>query len=193
MTEWIEAFGESLTIPIKKLLLVGVSMFPVIELKGTIPIAMTWDIPPITSLVFGYIGSCLPIIPLLFLLRPIIKWMYSKKIFKKFANWVETRSEHKGQLIYDYRYLGLLIFVAIPLPTTGVWTGSIVASLLEMDIKKCIPLIFLGNLIAGIIVVIIEVLVPNLMWYIIIGVLAITVLLFVLRKIKNKLKLRKQK
>ena len=189
MTEWIIAFGESLTITIQKLLVVVVSMFPIIELKGTIPIAIAWGIPKLTSFILAYIGSCLPVIPLLFLLRPIIKWMYTTKLFHGFAHWIETRSEHKGQLIYDYRYFGLFLFVAIPLPTTGIWTGSIVASLLKMDIKKCIPLIFAGNLVAGIIVVLLH----DFMWYIIIGVLAVTVLLFVIRKLKNKLELRKQK
>ncbi|MCK5128716.1 MAG: small multi-drug export protein [Clostridiales bacterium] len=189
MTEWIIAFGESVTIGVQKLLVVIVSMLPVIELKGTIPIAIAWGIPKLTSFVFAYIGSCLPVIPLLLLLRPIIKWMYTKTVFKGFANWIETRSEHRGQLIYDYRYFGLFLFVAIPLPTTGVWTGSIVASLLKMDIKKCIPLIFAGNLVAGIIVVLLH----DYMWYIIIGVLSITLLLFILRKIKNKLKSRLEK
>jgi uncharacterized membrane protein len=183
MTEWIIAFGESVTVGVQKLLVVAVSMLPVIELKGTIPIAIAWGIPKLTSFILAYIGSCLPVIPLLFLLRPIIKWMYSKKAFKGIATWIETRSEHKGQLIYDYRYIGLLLFVAIPLPTTGVWTGSIVASLLEMDIKKCIPLIFAGNLIAGIIVVLLH----DIMWYIIIGVLGITAILFVIKQLKKKM------
>ncbi len=183
MTEWITAFGESLTISTQKLLIVAVSMLPIIELKGTIPIAIAWGIPKLTSFMFAYIGSCLPVIPLLLLLRPIIKWMYSTKLFSRFANWVEAHSEHKGQLIYDYKYIGLFLFVAIPLPTTGVWTGSMVASLLKMDIKKCIPLIFAGNLVAGIIVVLLH----EFMWYIIIGVLGFTFLLFVLRKLKNKL------
>jgi uncharacterized membrane protein len=109
--------------------------------------------------------------------------MYSKKAFKGFANWIESRSKNKGQLIYDYRYIGLFLFVAIPLPTTGVWTGSIVASLLEMDIKKCIPLIFAGNLIAGIIVVLLH----DFMWYIIIAVLAITAILFIIKQLKKKM------
>ena len=183
MTEWIIAFGESVTVGVQKLLVVVVSMLPVIELKGTIPIAIAWGIPKITSFILAYIGSCLPVIPLLFLLRPIIKWMYSKKAFAKIAKWIESRSEHKGQLIYDYAYIGLFLFVAIPLPTTGVWTGSIVASLLEMDIKKCIPLIFAGNLVAGIIVVLLH----DFMWYIILGVLAITAILFVIKKLKKKL------
>jgi uncharacterized membrane protein len=184
ITEMIISYGESLSLATQKLLVVLVSMLPVIELKGTIPVAIAWGIPKLTSFILAYIGSCLPVIPLLFLLRPIIKWMYSTKLFSKFAHWIETRSEHKGQLIYDYRYLGLFLFVAIPLPTTGVWTGSIVASLLKMDIKKCIPLIFAGNLVAGIIVVLLH----DIMWYIIIGVLAVTALLFIFRKIKNKLK-----
>lgn len=191
MSEFVEliiSFGESLSLAMQKLLVVLVSMLPVIELKGTIPVAIAWGIPKLTSFILAYIGSCLPVIPLLLLLRPIIKWMYSTRLFSKFAKWIETRSEHKGQLIYDYRYIGLFLFVAIPLPTTGIWTGSIVASLLKMDIKKCIPLIFAGNLVAGIIVVLLH----DIMWYIIIGVLAVTVLLFILRKIKNKLDIKKQ-
>ena len=183
----IEIFGASLSVGTQKLLIVAVSMLPVIELKGTIPIAIAWGIPKMTSFILAYIGSCLPVIPLLFLLRPIIKWMYSKKAFKGFANWIESRSKNKGQLIYDYRYIGLFLFVAIPLPTTGVWTGSIVASLLEMDIKKCIPLIFAGNLVAGIIVTLLE----KIMWPIIIGVLAITAILFVIKQLKKSMAKKK--
>lgn len=181
MTEYIIAFGESLSLTTQKLLVILVSMFPIIELKGTIPVAIAWEIPKLTSFILAYIGSCLPVIPLLFLLRPIIKWMYTTKLFSGFAKWVETRSEHKGQLIYDYAYIGLFLFVAIPLPTTGVWTGSIVASLLKMDIKKCIPLIFAGNLVAGIIVVLLH----SIMWYIIIGVLVLTAILFLIKKFKK--------
>lgn len=181
MTEYIIAFGESLSLTTQKLLVILVSMFPIIELKGTIPVAIAWEIPKLTSFILAYIGSCLPVIPLLLLLRPIIRWMYTTKLFSGLAKWVETRSEHKGQLIYDYAYIGLFLFVAIPLPTTGVWTGSIVASLLKMDIKKCIPLIFAGNLVAGIIVVLLH----SIMWYIIIGVLALTAILFLIKKFKK--------
>jgi uncharacterized membrane protein len=188
ITDFIISYGESLTLATQKLLVVLVSMLPVIELKGTIPVAIAWGIPKMTSFILAYIGSCLPVIPILFLMRPVIKWMYSKKLFKGIAHWVEARSEHKGQLIYDYAYIGLFLFVAIPLPTTGIWTGSLIASMLKMDVKKCIPLVFLGNLIAGIIVVLLH----DIMWYIIIGVLAITVILFILRKIKKKLENRRK-
>ena len=191
MTELIKEaiinFGLGLSTGVQYILIVLVSMLPVIELKLTIPLAIAWGIPKLTSFIFAYIGSCLPVVPLLFLLRPIIKWMYSKKAFSKIAKWIESRSEHKGQLIYDYAYIGLFIFVAIPLPTTGVWTGSIVASLLKMDIKKCIPIIFAGNLIAGIIVLLLQ----EFMVYIVFGVLAITAILFVIKQLKKSMAKKK--
>jgi len=137
---------------VKKLLVMGVSMLPVIELKGTLPVALAWGIPGWERFLLAYIGSCLPVLPILLLMRPITKWMYTKSLFKRFAGWVERNAETKGKVIYDYAYIGLFFFVAIPLPTTGVWTGSLAASLLKLDIKKAFPLVLLGNLVAGAIV-----------------------------------------
>lgn len=183
ITDWIIQFGESLTIGMQKLLVVLVSMLPVIELKGTIPIAAIWGIPTWERFGLAYLGSILPVIPLLFLLRPIIGWMYKQKLFKGFATWLENRSKNKGQIIYDYAYIGLFLFVAVPLPTTGVWTGSIVASLLKLDIKKCIPIIMGGNLIAGAIIVLLG---PAAFLWVALAAVAIAVVTFIYKKFVRK-------
>ncbi len=183
LTDWIIQFGESLSAGVQKLLIVLVSMLPIIELKGTIPIAEIWGIPLFERFGLAYLGSCLPVIPLLFLLRPIIRWMYKQRFFKGFATWLEERSKRKGQIIYDYAYIGLFLFVAVPLPTTGVWTGSIVASLLKLDIKKCIPIILAGNLIAGTVIVLLG---PAAFLWVVLAALVIAVGTFIYKKFLRK-------
>lgn len=180
--EWIVQMGEPLSMTVKKLLVVVVSMLPIIELKGTLPVALAWEIPGLERFLLAYIGSCIPVLPLLFLLRPIVKWMYTKPLFQRFAKWLEEKMESKGKLIYDYAYIGLFFFVAIPLPTTGVWTGSGAASLLRLDIKKSLPIILAGNLVAGTIVFLLG---DKAIWIVPIGLLLAFATL-VLSKIKNR-------
>lgn len=179
--ELISQWGEPLSMLLKKLLVMAVSMLPVIELKGTLPVAEMWGIPGLDRFLLAYIGSCLPVLPILLLMRPITKWMYAKPRFKRFAGWLERNAQNKGKVIYDYAYIGLFFFVAIPLPTTGVWTGSLAASLLRLDIKKAFPLILLGNLVAGTIVFFLG---EHAIWIVPVGLL-LTAATVLIRKFKK--------
>jgi len=125
---------------------------PIIELKGAIPYGIANDLPLIPTFIAAYLGAALPVPFILLFLRPIMDWLKrSTKPFRKFAQWLEKRSEKKGSKIQKYEYPALFVFVAIPLPTTGVWTGALIATLLGLDFKKSLAAILLGNFIAGVI------------------------------------------
>lgn len=128
---------------------------PIIELKGAIPYGIASNLPLTTTFIIAYLGAALPVPFILLFLKPVMEWLKkSTAPFKKFAHWLERRSEKKGSNIEKYKYPALFIFVAIPLPTTGVWTGSLIATLLGLDFKKSLATILLGNLVAGAIMMI---------------------------------------
>lgn len=132
-----------------------VSMLPVIELRGAIPIGYSLGLEwPVAALV-SIVGNMLPVPFILFFIRKIFKWM---KDHNKFANMVyrlERRALNKAASmtkkgkLYRYELVALCIFVAIPLPGTGAWTGALIAALLNMRIKYAVPAIFLGVIIAA--------------------------------------------
>ena len=129
----------------------GTSILPIIELKGAIPLGLGLGVPFWTTYLIALIGSCLPAPFIVFFIEKVIRWMQRSKVkvFNRFANWLMGKVEkHKGK-IEKYGYLGVFIFVAIPLPGTGVWTGSLIASVLGLKPAKAIPLIILGNVVAG--------------------------------------------
>ncbi|NLJ40372.1 MAG: small multi-drug export protein [Clostridiales bacterium] len=104
------------------------------------------------SFIAAYLGSLLPAPLLLFFLKPVMSFLRGTKLFAPFANWIEKRTHKKGVRIRKYSLLGLFIFVALPLPTTGVWTGSAIATFLDLRIKHALLVIALGNLVAGAII-----------------------------------------
>ncbi|MDD2295333.1 MAG: small multi-drug export protein [Eubacteriales bacterium] len=129
----------------------GTSILPIIELKGAIPLGLGLGVPFWTTYFIALIGSCLPAPFIVIFIERIIRWMQKSKVklFNRFANWLMGKVEkHKGG-IEKYGYLGVFIFVAIPLPGTGVWTGSLLASVLGLNPKKAIPLVIAGNCVAG--------------------------------------------
>ena len=123
---------------------------PIIELKGAIPYGVANQLPLMTTFVIAYLGAALPVPFILLFLKPVMDWLKrSTAPFQKFARWLEKKSERKGGNIEKYQYPALFAFVAIPLPTTGVWTGALIATLLGLDFKKSLATILLGNLVAG--------------------------------------------
>jgi uncharacterized membrane protein len=130
------------------------SVLPVIELRGAIPLGLGMGLGLWESFILAFIGSCLPVPILVFFFKPIMAWLRKTKLFRRFAEWLQRRTErHSSKVkVRKYTLLGLFIFVAIPIPTTGVWTGSMIASFLDIRAKHAIPVIMAGNLAAGIIV-----------------------------------------
>ncbi|WP_326908071.1 COG2426 family protein [Sedimentibacter sp. MB31-C6] len=125
---------------------------PVIELRGAIPVGISLGLSPIHATFISFIGSMLPVPFILFSIRPIFNYLKKTKLFKKLVYKITDKSFKKSGKIKKYGVWGLLIFVAIPLPGTGVWSGSLAAALLNLRFKWAFPAIFVGNLIAGILI-----------------------------------------
>lgn len=129
-----------------------VSMLPVAELRGGLPVAISLGISPCKAYVVSIIGNMAPVLPLLVGLK------YLSQIAKKYRWWgkiftkMERKVQKKRRVVYRYGIGGVVILVAIPLPVTGAWTGSLVSFLLSIPIKYSFPAIFAGVCVAGIIV-----------------------------------------
>lgn len=133
----------------------GTAILPVLEVRGAIPVGVANGLNPWLAYVLGVIGNMLPIPFLILLTRQIIEWLKKHNILVRFAAWLERKGAEKAETVQKYEFWGLLIIVAIPLPGTGAWTGALVASLLDMRLKKALPAITAGVLIAGIIVLLV--------------------------------------
>ena len=143
-------FLESNNIPTQLIPFI-VSLFPILEIRGGMIAARVLNIDFIQAFLVCYIGNMLPIPFILLFIRKIFKWMRKYKFFGKIVDKLEARSEKKKDTIVKYQEWGVLIFVALPLPGTGGWTGALIAALMDLRLKKCLPIIALGVFIAGLI------------------------------------------
>ena len=134
------------------------SMAPILELRGGILAARALGLNPVVSFIICYIGNILPVPFILWLIKSIIDKMRTSNVgrFKKFVLWLDKKVEKRKGQIEKFGYLGLVLFVGIPLPGTGAWTGSLIASVLEMDKKKSFLAILVGVIMASIIMMIIS-------------------------------------
>lgn len=128
-------------------------MLPLIELRGSIIIGAGLDIPFWANYIISVVGNILPVPFILLFIRHILHWMEHTPKFKldKIAHWVMNIANKNKTKVLKYATFGLFLFVAIPLPGTGAWTGSLVAAMLDMRFKRAFPTIFLGVLCAGLI------------------------------------------
>jgi len=131
------------------------SMVPIIELRGAIPLGAGLGLPWYINYIVCVIGNFLPVPFILLFIRAILNWMKKVPKLDKIAIWLEDRAAKKSDKVNKYATLGLLVFVALPLPGTGAWTGSLVAALMEMRLKHSLLSVFCGVLIAGVIVTLI--------------------------------------
>lgn len=147
---------------LKKYLIVFlVSMVPIIELRGAIPYAVGFNLPLIPSYVIAIIGNFIPV-PFIFLFaRKILVWGKDLKYVGKFFDWCLKKGEKGGEKLKSSAkngiYFALMLFVGIPLPGTGAWTGTLAASILDLDFKKSILSIICGLILASIIMLFISV------------------------------------
>lgn len=125
------------------------SMLPLVELRGSILMGAGLDLPWVGNFIVSVIGNMLPIPFILLFIRKILAWMHTTKHFHKIAEWLENKAHSKSDQVLRYASLGLMLFVAIPLPGTGAWTGALIAALLDMRMKYALPSIFLGVVIAA--------------------------------------------
>ncbi len=132
------------------LLTVLVSMIPVVELRGGIPFGVTAGLPVWAAFIAAVIGNLIPAPFIIVYIRRIFQWMRRRMPrLNGIVDKLERKAHLKGQRVTKYKYLGLAVFVAIPLPGTGAWTGSLAAAFLDMPLRKAIPSVIAGVLIAG--------------------------------------------
>ncbi|WP_372995808.1 COG2426 family protein [Lutispora sp.] len=125
---------------------------PIIELRGAIPVGISLGLSPVHAALISLIGSMIPVPFILFTIRRVFNYLKKTKAFRSLVDKLTHRSLSKSKNIQKYGVLGLLVFVAIPLPGTGVWSGSLAAALLDMRFKWAFPAIFIGNVIAALLV-----------------------------------------
>lgn len=152
MSQAIISFFEGMHLS-NELLVFVISLFPIIELRGAIPVGFVLDMNPWVLYILAVVGNLLPIPFILLLIRPIVQWFLKTKYFRRFGLWLEAKVEKHKHKVEKYEFWGLCLFVAIPLPGTGAWTGALIAAFLGMRLKKALPPIILGVLIAGLIMV----------------------------------------
>ena len=137
--------------------LFALSMVPVIELRGAVPLGVAMDLPLWMVLAVSVLGNMVPVPFIILFIRYIFAWLRKKSaFFENLVSKLEHRAQEKAKLLYRYELLGLFILVAIPLPGTGAWTGALVAALLDIRVKVAVPVIFAGVLTAGIIMMILS-------------------------------------
>ncbi len=130
-----------------------VSMLPISELRGAIPLGVfKFHFPIWKAFIISVVGNLVPIVPLLLFFDKIHRLLSRTAIGRKLLDKLSARTKKKGQLIEKYEALGLTAFVAVPLPVTGAWTGAFAAFLFDIPFKRAFPAIALGVIIAGFIV-----------------------------------------
>ena len=137
-----------------------VSMVPLIELRGAIPISQIRHLPIIQSYIIAIIGNMLPV-PIIYLFaRKVLEWGADKPLIGGFFSWCLEKGEKGGKKLQQKAgrglFLALLLFVGIPLTGTGAWTGTLAASILDMDFKSTVVAVMLGFLLAGVIMMVLS-------------------------------------
>ncbi len=130
-----------------------IATLPISELRGAIPYAisiggLSWQ----EAYIIAVIGNFVPVLPILYLIEPVSNYLRRMTVFDRFFTWLFARTRRKGKLIEKFEAAGLILFVAIPLPITGAWTGTLAAFLFGVRKPLAIPAIFLGICIAGVVV-----------------------------------------
>lgn len=132
-----------------------ISMVPIIELRGAIPIGAAMGLPWYVNYIVSVVGNFIPVPFILLFIRAILNWMKRVPKLDKIALWLEARAAKKSDKVSKYATIGLMLFVAIPAPGTGAWTGSLIAALMEMRLKHSLISVFCGVVIAGAVITLI--------------------------------------
>ena len=186
----------SLPLIVKYLIVFFISMVPIVELRGAIPIAVSLGLNISLYYPIAIIGNMLPV-PIIYLFaRKVLEWGKDKKLTKKFFTWCLEKGEKGGEKLKKSAgnsgiFWALLLFVGIPLPGTGAWTGTLAASFLNLDFKTSISAVTLGVILAGIIMSLGSKIVAILGWTGVIAIIAIilviiTISIFLKKKHSNK-------
>ena len=186
-----------LPIVVKYLIVFFVSMVPIVELRGAIPIAESLNLNIFLYYPIAIIGNMLPVPIIYWFARKVLEWGKDKKFIGKFFTWCLTKGEKGGEKLKASAgnngiFWALLIFVGIPLPGTGSWTGTLAASFLKLDFKTSITAVSLGVILAGIIMSLGSKIVSIFGWAGVIALIAVIVAIIIIsiivkkKKTKNK-------
>ncbi len=175
MTEWLKELFVAIFGTNSQLATIVISMIPIIELRGAIPFGSAvslWGehaLPVWQSFLYSVIGCSIVCVILTFLFWPIFKWLKQTKVFKKLANAIEKKLNNSSKNINDkveaeanqsktkwIKWFGVFTFVAIPIPLTGVWTGTCIALFIGLSKKDTMLSVILGNMVAGLIMMVIS-------------------------------------
>ena len=141
---------------VRYLLTAFIGMVPIIELRGAIPVGVfTFNLNYVESFLCSFIGNIIPVYFIVKYIQPLFNFFGRWKIFKVIINWASERATKKieeNEKLQNFVALGLFLFVAVPLPGTGAWVGSLIANFLDLPPKKAIPPIVLGVFAAGVII-----------------------------------------
>lgn len=128
-------------------------MVPIIELRGAVPFGVAMGVNPFLALAVSIVGNMIPVPFIFFFARKFLEWGKDKKLIGKFCNWVLKKGEKGGKKLTKKTgqsiYFALVLFVGIPIPGTGAWTGTLAASLLDLDFKKSSIAVICGIALAG--------------------------------------------
>lgn len=144
----------------EELIVFVVSMIPIVELRGGIICSSLLHLPVWRGVLFCLLGNAIPVPFILLFITPIFSWLKKTKLFRPIVEKLEARSLGKSEQIQKYEFWGLALFVGIPLPGTGAWTGSLIAALLDVKSRRALPAVYLGLLIATVIMCVVSYLIP---------------------------------
>ncbi|MDD5454680.1 MAG: small multi-drug export protein [Candidatus Ratteibacteria bacterium] len=140
-----------------ELVVIIISALPISELRGGIPLGMAlYGFSAVKSFWLAVIGNFIPVIPLLLLFKPVREFLNKWKPLKTFFDWFCERTKRNAKVVEKYEAIGLALFVAVPLPFTGAWTGCVAAMLFKLNFKYSLMAILVGIFIAGVIVAILS-------------------------------------
>ncbi|NQT00213.1 MAG: small multi-drug export protein [Candidatus Omnitrophica bacterium] len=141
----------------EELITVIVAALPVSELRGALPLALlTFEMPILKAFLLSVLGNLIPVIPILLFLEPVSEKLRHFNLWRRFFDRLFERTKRKAHLVEKYEALGLVLFVAIPLPITGAWTGCIAASLFKVRFRYAFLAVALGVVFAGLIVTVLS-------------------------------------
>lgn len=153
----LNLFGGLQNIPFgKELLVFIISLMPILELRGGLIAAALLGVNPVSSYIIAIIGNIIPVPFILWFINSILEWMRGRKKLSKIAKWLDKKVEKRKGQIEKFGFWGLVLFVGIPLPGTGAWTGCLIAAVLEMDRKKAFIAAMIGIFMASIIMMLLS-------------------------------------
>lgn len=148
----VESWNEWVSIVSRETLVFFTAMMPVVELRGAIPLGISLGMSPVEACAVAVLGNLVPVVPVMLFLRYTAGWLRRFPSVRQATDWFFARTRARSRVVQKYGPIGLALFVAVPLPSTGAWTAAIAAFLFGIGIRKAFAAIALGTALAGVIV-----------------------------------------